>query len=79
MPAKTRKTKDPRPAVLRALGGRIRDHRKNRKLSQQSMAREVGLSLAYISLIERGLRNPPYTRVVAIARVLGVSVSKLVE
>jgi transcriptional regulator with XRE-family HTH domain len=79
MPPKTRKTKDPRPAVLRALGDRIRDHRKHRKLSQQSLAREVGLSLAYISLIERGLRNPPYTRVVAIARVLGVPASKLVE
>jgi transcriptional regulator with XRE-family HTH domain len=79
MPSKTRKTKDPRPAVLRALGDRIRDHRKHRKLSQQSLAREVGLSLAYISLIERGLRNPPYTRVVAIARVLGVPASKLVE
>lgn len=78
MAAKTRKAKDPRPAELLALGARIRDHRKERKRSQQSLALELGLSLAYISLIERGQRNPPYSKVVAIARALGVPAAKLV-
>jgi transcriptional regulator with XRE-family HTH domain len=79
MPAKTKKAKDPRPAELRALGERIRERRKHREVSQQTLARELGLSLAYISLIERGLRNPPYSKVVAIARALGVAPATLVE
>lgn len=79
MPAKTKKAKDPRPAELRALGERIRVHRKHRKVSQQSLAKQLGLSIAYVSLIECGRRNPPYSRVVAIARALHVPAAKLVE
>jgi len=77
-PSSSRKPRDPRAAELRALGERIRVHRKHRKFSQQGLAAELGLSLAYISLIECGRRNPPYSRVVAIARALGVSAAKLV-
>jgi transcriptional regulator with XRE-family HTH domain len=79
MAAKTKKTKDPRPAELRALGERIREHRNHRKVTQQSLAQELGLSIAYVSLIECGRRNPPYSRVVAIARALRVPAAKLVE
>lgn len=79
MPARNRRPKDPRTALLRALGGRIREHRKHRRLSQEALASELGLSLAYVSLIECGRRNPPYSRVVAIARALGVATARLVE
>lgn len=78
-PKKARKPKDPRAAELRALGERIREHRKHRKVSQQKLASELGLSIAYVSLIECGRRNPPYSRVVAIARALHVPAAKLVE
>jgi transcriptional regulator with XRE-family HTH domain len=79
MAAKTKKAKDPRPAELRALGERIREQRNHRKVTQQSLAQELGLSIAYVSLIECGRRNPPYSRVVAIARALRVPAAKLVE
>jgi transcriptional regulator with XRE-family HTH domain len=42
------------------------------------LARQLELSVAYVSLIERGGRNPPYTTVVEIARALGVTTGRLV-
>jgi transcriptional regulator with XRE-family HTH domain len=46
-------------------------------MTQEALARALDLSVAYVSLIERGGRNPPYTTVVAIARALGVAPPRL--
>ena len=77
MPTKN-KTKDPRREELRRLGERIREQRRHRGLTQEVLAESLDLSVAYVSLIERGGRNPPYTTVVAIARALGVPAARLV-
>jgi transcriptional regulator with XRE-family HTH domain len=74
----TKKT-DPRRATLEALGGRIKRWRQDKRLTQAVLAEKLDLSVAYVSLIERGGRNPPITTVTAIARALGVSPSMLVE
>ena len=66
-------------ALLRKLGETIRECRRQRGLNQQQLAEALGISIAYMSLIERGGRNPPFTRVVAIARVLKVSLADLGE
>ena len=79
MPAKNRSQRDPRRDELRRLGNRIREHRHTRGLTQEALAESLDLSVAYVSLIERGGRNPPYTTVVAIARALGVSTSRIVD
>ncbi len=63
--------------VLRELGRQVREFRKTRGLTQQELADVLDVSIAYVSLIERGGRNPPYTTVVAVARALGVSVGEL--
>lgn len=76
--AKTRKV-DPRRAVLAGLGERIQRWRKDKELTQAELAEKLDLSIAYVSLIERGGRNPPITTVVAIAKALGVTPSMLVE
>jgi transcriptional regulator with XRE-family HTH domain len=47
-------------------------------MTQEALAEALQLSVAYVSLIERGGRNPPYTTVVAIARALGVPMSRIV-
>ncbi len=74
MPAtKSRSQRDPRRDELRRLGDRIREQRRSHGLTQEALAESLDLSVAYVSLIERGGRNPPYTTVVAIARALGVS------
>src|SRR5689334_10948364 len=64
--------------ILRQLGKSVRSHRRARSLTQEALADLVGLSVAYVSLIERGGRNPPFTTVVALARALAVPPSVLV-
>jgi transcriptional regulator with XRE-family HTH domain len=71
------KQRDPRREVLRKLGEKVRAFRHERGLTQEALAESLDLSVAYVSLIERGGRNPPYTTVVAIARALGVSPSEI--
>ncbi len=78
MPTKTKPQRDPRREELRLLGERVREHRRTRGLTQEGLAEALDLSVAYVSLIERGGRNPPYTTVVAIARALGVPMSRIV-
>ncbi len=72
------KQRDPKREDLRRLGERIREHRHSKGLTQESLAQSLDLSVAYVSLIERGGRNPPYTTVLAIARALGVGPGKIV-
>jgi transcriptional regulator with XRE-family HTH domain len=79
MARKNRQQRDPRREVLRQLGGKVRSLRHERGLTQQSLAESLDLSVAYVSLIERGGRNPPYTTVIAIAHALGVSPRDICE
>ncbi len=78
MSNKSKPMRDPRAEDLRRLGEKIRDQRRHKGLTQERLAESLGLSVAYISLIERGGRNPPYTTVVAIARALEAPASRLV-
>ncbi|BDG07561.1 helix-turn-helix domain-containing protein [Anaeromyxobacter paludicola] len=77
MATKSKTQRDPRREVLRELGDRIRLLRRKRGLTQEDLAEALDLSVAYVSLIERGGRNPPFTTVVAIAQALGVGTSSL--
>ncbi|HET7754979.1 MAG TPA: helix-turn-helix transcriptional regulator [Anaeromyxobacteraceae bacterium] len=78
MPAKSAKTqRDPRREILRRLGERVRSCRQERGLTQEDLAESLDLSVAYVSLIERGGRNPPYTTVVEIAHALGVTAREI--
>jgi len=70
---------DPRTESLRALGSRIQRWRKTGDLTQAELAEKLDISVAYVSLIERGGRNPPYTLVMGIAKALGVEPAMLVE
>ena len=78
MATKSKAQRDPRREELRRLGERVREERRSRGLTQEALAESLELSVAYVSLIERGGRNPPYTTVVAIARALGVPPARLV-
>ncbi len=72
MATKAKAARDSREKILRNLGARIRTLRRQRGLTQGALAEAVDLSIAYMSLIERGGRNPPFTTVVAIAHALHV-------
>ena len=65
--------------VLRRLGESVRARRRALGLTQEDLAELLDISVAYVSLIERGGRNPPVTTVCAIARALDVSPRELVD
>jgi transcriptional regulator with XRE-family HTH domain len=63
--------------VLSSLARRIRSFRLARGMSQRDLAALLGFSVAYVSLLERGLRDPPYTTLVALARALRIRMADL--
>ena len=73
MTIRKKEPRDPRQELLVKLGEKVRSCRLERRFTQDVLAESLHLSVAYVSLIERGGRNPPFTTVVAIARALGVS------
>jgi transcriptional regulator with XRE-family HTH domain len=46
-------------------------------MRQEDLAVALGLSVAYVSLIERGRRNPPITTVLALAEALHATPAEL--
>jgi transcriptional regulator with XRE-family HTH domain len=65
-----------------ALGAAIKELREEKELKQQALAEAAGIGVAHLSKIERGLGNPTWATVLAIAEALGVSLvalSKRVE
>ncbi|HEV2790460.1 MAG TPA: helix-turn-helix transcriptional regulator [Solirubrobacterales bacterium] len=63
--------------VLRALGQAVNEARKEKGLTQEELALRVDLHETYISLIERGQRNPTMGVVRRISHILGVPLSEL--
>lgn len=63
--------------VLIKLGNKIRELRKQRNLSQEAFADEVGLDRTYVGGIERGERNIATLNLIRIAIALNVEVGQL--
>src|SRR5437667_6619866 len=59
------------------LGAFIRDQRTNARLSLRSMSGLAGVSIPYLSQVERGLRKPSAEILQAIARALRISAETL--
>ena len=66
----------PRPSLL-SLAKAIRERRKELGLSQEALAEECGVDRTYISMLERGTRNPSFLNMLKIAAGLKISVSTL--
>lgn len=62
-----------------ALGKAIRQLREKRGASQEGLAHDAGVTTGTISTIERGLSNPTWATVEAIAAALGVSIAELAK
>jgi len=58
----------------RELGQRIAALRKTRKLTQAALAKKVGCSVDFISLVERGVNAPSVAGLEKFARVFRVEV-----
>ena len=59
------------------LGTRIADLRRERKLTQVQLAKTVGCSVEFISLVERGVNAPSVAGLEKFAKVLKVEVVEL--
>ncbi|WP_242111970.1 helix-turn-helix domain-containing protein [Luteimonas aquatica] len=66
-------------SVQKAFGEALREVRAGRGLSQQDLALESELDRTYISLLERGLRQPTMTTLIALAEALDVDPTILVK
>lgn len=65
--------------IAKSFGERLRQLRKERKISQEKLAELSGLHRTYISSLERGGRNPTLVSLSAIADALGVEISYLTK
>lgn len=59
------------------LGERVRDERKKRHWSQDTLAKKSGVSQGMISLIERGVNAPTTETLVPIANALGIPIASI--
>lgn len=65
--------------TLLAFGSRLRTVRIDRQVSQEALAELADLDRTYISLLERGKRNPSLVCVSKLARALEVTLSALCD
>jgi transcriptional regulator with XRE-family HTH domain len=59
--------------IGKQLGKRIKQIRKVARLTQESLAEKAGLSVEYISRLERGLSQPSFKTLEALAKSLNVN------
>lgn len=64
---------------LISLGHSIKNARAKLSLSQEGLADKCGFDRTYISMLERGKRNPSLLNLLKLSRGLGIPVSKLTE
>ena len=60
---------------LMKFGKRLRELRKQKKLTQEELAEKIGFSPNFVGMIERGERNTTVENLFSIANVLEVSLS----
>lgn len=61
------------------LGKRIKYFRTQSNLSQEKLAHICDFDRTYISLLERGKRNPSYLNLLKLAKGLKIPIYKLME
>lgn len=62
-----------------AFGQILREFRKKANLSQEKLAQESNLDRTYISLLERGLRQPSITTVFQLSTALKISSTEIIS
>ena len=61
------------------IGKRIRAQRKTENLSLEQVAKRTGLSIGYLSNLERDLTSPTFDNLILICTAIGVSVVELIS
>lgn len=65
--------------ILVKFGSNLRKIRLSYNISQESMALEIGFDRTYISLLERGKRNPSLITICRLAAFLKVDINLLFD
>jgi transcriptional regulator with XRE-family HTH domain len=58
--------------LVNRFAGNVRKLRAKKKLSQKTLADKIGISVSYVSMLERGQRSPPLDMLEKVAKALGV-------
>lgn len=61
------------------LGNKIKEIRLHKKLSQEALANKCNFDRTYISLLERGKRNPSYLNLLKLSYGLDITLSNLLD
>ena len=64
-------------SLTRRFAANIQKLRSKKKLSQKTLADKVGISVSYVSMLERGQRSPPLETIEKMAKALGVTPANL--
>ena len=67
------------PSIPAAFGLVLRDLRQRAGLSQEALADAADVDRTYVSLLERGLRQPTLETLFSLSRALNVSPSTMVS
>jgi transcriptional regulator with XRE-family HTH domain len=78
-PATRDKSEAPERWPARLVGGRLREARQRRDMTQDDVAREAGLTKSFVSAVERGETSPSIGSLYRLCEVLGVSIAELFE
>ena len=65
--------------LVTALGEAIRKRRQAKNVSQEALAEIADFDRTYISLLERGERNPSFTNLCRVAAALDTTPSELLQ
>ena len=63
--------------LAQQFGSRVRALRKKRGMTQEQLAEATGLSVNFISFVERGIKSPSLANIGHIAKALNVPVMEL--
>ena len=66
-------------ALTDTVSRKLKATRLKKKLSQEALATKAGVSVSYISMLERGQRSPPLDTLEQLASALGVRPTALLE
>jgi transcriptional regulator with XRE-family HTH domain len=58
--------------TLKTIGENVRRRREAKKMSQRELAEKTGLSVSYVSMIERADRSPSMEAMASLALALGL-------
>ncbi|WP_236347633.1 helix-turn-helix domain-containing protein [Paenibacillus plantiphilus] len=64
-------------AILKLVGGKVRELRKERGLSQEELGERAGFHFSYVGGLERGERNVSLENLAKVAETLGVDIGEL--